>query len=78
LEKLDGARRGIDWIGLAQNRNKWRALVDAVMNLQVPQDSQKFYNGCTTGCLYSDAQIHRVIQLPVSTLRHVVVYTVIT
>jgi hypothetical protein len=27
---------GVDWIGLAQDRNKWRALVNAVMNLRVP------------------------------------------
>jgi hypothetical protein len=27
---------GVDWIGLAQNRDKWRALVNAVMNLRVP------------------------------------------
>jgi hypothetical protein len=27
---------GVDWIGLAQDRDKWRALVKAVMNLQVP------------------------------------------
>jgi hypothetical protein len=26
----------VDWIGLAQNRNKWRALVNLVLNLQVP------------------------------------------
>jgi hypothetical protein len=25
-----------DWIGLAQDRNKWRALVNSVMNLLVP------------------------------------------
>jgi hypothetical protein len=25
----------IDWIGLAQNRNRWRELVNAVMNIRV-------------------------------------------
>jgi hypothetical protein len=27
---------GIDWIGLAQDRYRWRALVNSVMNLRVP------------------------------------------
>jgi hypothetical protein len=27
---------GMDWIDLAQNRDRWWALVAAVMNLQVP------------------------------------------
>jgi hypothetical protein len=26
----------VDWIGLAQDRDKWRALVNVVMILQVP------------------------------------------
>jgi hypothetical protein len=26
----------VDWIGLAQNRDKWRALVNLVLKLQVP------------------------------------------
>ena len=27
---------GVDWIDLAQDRDRWRALVSAVMNLRVP------------------------------------------
>jgi hypothetical protein len=37
--KMDVRERGwdgMDWIDLAQNRDQWRALVNAVMNLLVP------------------------------------------
>jgi hypothetical protein len=27
---------GIDWIDVAQDRNRWRALVNRVMNFRVP------------------------------------------
>jgi hypothetical protein len=27
---------GMDWIDLAQDRDQWRALVNTVMNIQVP------------------------------------------
>jgi hypothetical protein len=26
----------VDWIGLAKDRNRWRALVNSVLNLGVP------------------------------------------
>jgi hypothetical protein len=37
--KMDLLKIGVsvvDWIGLAQDRNRWRALVNSVMNLRVP------------------------------------------
>jgi hypothetical protein len=35
LQRLDGGG-GIGWIDLAQDRDRWRALVNGVMNIQVP------------------------------------------
>jgi hypothetical protein len=32
FKRLDG---GIDWINLAQNRGRWQALVNTVMNRQI-------------------------------------------
>ena len=36
MDLRDVVRGGIDWIDLAQDRDRWRALVSTLMNLRVP------------------------------------------
>jgi len=36
--------KGVDWVCPAQGNNKWRALVDTVMNLRVQQDAWNLLN----------------------------------
>jgi hypothetical protein len=36
MDLLEIGWGGVDWIGLAQDRGKWRTLMNAVMNLWVP------------------------------------------
>jgi hypothetical protein len=50
----------VDWIGLSQNRNRWRALVNSVLNLRVPKNAGKLSNGLTNGDLSVSAQLHRL------------------
>ena len=33
---------GMDWIELAQDRDRWRVLVFVVMNLRVPKNAENF------------------------------------
>jgi len=37
---------GMDWIDLTRDRDRWWTLVNAVMNLQVPQNVGNSSNSC--------------------------------
>jgi len=36
MDLQDVGRGGMEWIDLAQDNDKWQALLNAVMNLRVP------------------------------------------
>jgi hypothetical protein len=36
MDILEIGWESVDWIGLAQDRYRWRALVNSVMNIRVP------------------------------------------
>jgi hypothetical protein len=50
----------VEWIGLAKYRNRWRALVNSVLNLRVSRNAGKLSSGLTSSGLSSSAQLHIV------------------
>jgi hypothetical protein len=60
LDLLEIGLSVVDWIGLAQDRYRWRALMNSVIE---PSGSIKCWelpNGCTICGLSSGTQLHRV------------------
>jgi hypothetical protein len=53
----------VDWIGLAQDRNRCRAVVNLVLNPRVAWNAGKLSSGLTSSGLSSSAQLHRVSYL---------------
>jgi hypothetical protein len=50
----------VDWIDLAKDRNRWRALVNSVLNLRVPRNAGKLSSGLTSSGLSSSVHLHIV------------------
>ena len=50
----------MDWIGLAQDRYRWRTLVSAIMNLRVPWNADNFLTSCKP-VSFSRRTLHHVV-----------------
>jgi hypothetical protein len=49
MDLVEAGWGDVDWIGLAQDRDKRRALVNSVLNLRVPYNAGKLSSSYTTG-----------------------------
>jgi hypothetical protein len=63
---------GVNWIGLAQGKEKWRAIVNAVMNFRFPLNAGKLSSGYTP---FQSKRLNANIKL---TLRKALIRSVIT
>jgi len=51
---------GVDWIELAQDRDRWRKLVNAAMSLRVPENTGNFLTSCKPVRFSRRTQLHGV------------------
>jgi hypothetical protein len=50
----------MNWIDVAQDRDRLRALMSTLMNLWVPLNIGRFFSSCATGCFLGRPQLHGV------------------
>jgi hypothetical protein len=60
MDLRDIGKGCVDRIGPVRGRDKWRFLMIAGINLRVLQNAEKLSSGCTTDCLPSSVQLHRI------------------
>jgi hypothetical protein len=51
---------GMEWMELAQDKDRWQALMNVVMNLHVPENTGNFVTSCKRGSFSRRNLLHEV------------------